>query len=56
MAHFTSLDARVERIEFGKSQDGDPFFKVIKLVRGRHMNIAFSCATTSSRAIRSSPL
>src|SRR5271166_4697693 len=30
-----SSEARVERLEFGKSQDGDPFFKVIKLVGGR---------------------
>jgi hypothetical protein len=35
MTRFTSLDARVERLEFGKSQQGDPFFKVIKLLGGR---------------------
>ena len=29
-----NLDARVERIEFGKSQQGDPFFKITKLLRG----------------------
>ena len=34
MARFTSLDARVERIEFGKTQQGSRFFKVIQLVRG----------------------
>ena len=27
-------NARVERIEFGKSQQGDPFFKITKLLRG----------------------
>jgi uncharacterized protein DUF927 len=35
MARCTNSNARVECIEFGKSQDGDPFFKVTKLVRGR---------------------
>ena len=35
MGRFTSMDARVERIEFGKSQQGDRFFKVVKLVRGK---------------------
>ncbi len=31
---FTGLDARVERIEFGKSPRGEPYFNVIKLVGG----------------------
>ena len=35
MADCRSPDARVERVEFGKTQQGDPFFKVVKLVRGR---------------------
>jgi Domain of unknown function (DUF927) len=35
MARFTNLDARIERIEFGKTQQGEQFFKVIKLIRGR---------------------
>ena len=35
MADCRSPDARVERVEFGRTQQGDPFFKVVKLVRGR---------------------
>ena len=42
MARFTSLVARVERLEFGKSQQGDPFFKVIKLLGGRLREFWFS--------------
>jgi hypothetical protein len=41
MARFTSLDARVERIEFGKTQKGNRFFKVIQLVRGRLRECCF---------------
>ena len=35
------MDARVERIEFGKTQEGNRFFKVIKLVRGRLRECCF---------------
>jgi hypothetical protein len=41
MGRFTSLDARVERIEFGKTQKGNRFFKVIKLIRGRLQEYPF---------------
>ena len=41
MTRFTSLEARVERIEFGKTQKGNRFFKVIQLVRGRLRECCF---------------
>ena len=41
MTRFTGLDARVERIEFGKTQKGNRFFKVIQQVRGRLRECCF---------------
>ena len=41
MTRFTGLDARVERIEFGKTQKGNRFFKVIQQVRGRLREYCF---------------
>ncbi len=35
MVNCPSSAARIEQLEFGRTQDGDPFFKMIKLVGGK---------------------
>ena len=43
MTHYGNwrLDAHVERIEFSKTQDGEPFLKVVKLVGGERREHRF---------------